>query len=203
MDTGLLIVISGPSGAGKGTVCKRLLEKNDRLRISTSVTTRKPRPHEVEGVHYYFRTMEEFESMVEERQFLEYANVHGNMYGTLRSTVKDILMSGQDMILEIDIQGTLMVKESFPEGVFIFIVPPTMQELKNRITGRGTEDEETILRRFRTAYKELNFISRYNYVVVNDVVEEAVNKIESIITAEKCSVIRNKEIQEKLLEGEE
>ncbi len=191
---GLLIVISGPSGAGKGTICKSWLEKHPEAVLSISVTTRPPRPNERDGVNYFFKSREEFERMIAENDFLEYAEVYGNYYGTPRRFVQSQLLSGKDVILEIDIQGALKVKERFEEGVFIFIIPPTMEELRRRIVKRGTEDPETILKRFRSAYEELNFIKRYNYVVVNDKVEEAVKKIEAIIIAEKCRVDRNKEL---------
>ncbi|HPT77788.1 MAG TPA: guanylate kinase [Candidatus Atribacteria bacterium] len=191
---GLLIVISGPSGAGKGTICKSWLEKHPEAVLSISVTTRPPRPNERDGVNYFFKSREEFERMIAENEFLEYAEVYGNYYGTPRRFVQSQLLSGKDVILEIDIQGALKVKERFEEGVFIFIIPPTMEELRRRIVKRGTEDPETILKRFRSAYEELNFIKRYNYVVVNDKVEEAVKKIEAIIIAEKCRVDRNKEL---------
>ncbi len=169
--------------------------------MSISVTTRPPRPNEKDGVNYFFKSREEFERMIAENEFLEYAEVYGNYYGTPRKFVQSQLLSGKDVILEIDIQGALKVKERFEEGVFIFIIPPTMEELKRRIVKRGTEDPETILKRFRSAYEELNFIKRYNYVVVNDKVEEAVKKIEAIIIAEKCRVDRNKELHLALQGG--
>jgi len=199
-NKGLLIVISGPSGAGKGTVCKALLEKNSQIQISVSVTTRSPRPGEVEGKNYFFRSENEFMKMIEEGEFLEYAKVYDYYYGTPKQYVKDKLLSGQDVILEIDIQGALKVKEKFEEGVFIFIVPPSMEELKRRIVKRATESEEAILKRFQSAYQELNFITRYNYVVVNDEIEDAVKKIEAIIIAEKCRIDRNKGLN-NILQG--
>jgi guanylate kinase len=192
-NRGVLIVISGPSGAGKGTICKALLEKHDNIYISVSATTRAPRAGEVEGVNYYFLTKEDFEVKVRENGFLEYANVHGNFYGTPKGNVEKMLEDGKDVILEIDIQGALQVKENFKEGVFIFILPPSMEELKQRIIKRGSETEESLMTRFKNAYKEINYVSKYNYAVVNDTVELAVEKVESIITAEKCRVDRIKE----------
>lgn len=188
---GLLIVISGPSGAGKGTVCKEWLKRNPEAVLSVSATTRKPRPMEVDGVNYFFISREGFEKMIEDNEFLEYAEVYGNYYGTPRRFVQEKLMEGKDVILEIDIQGALQVKERFDDGVFIFIIPPTMEELKRRIVKRGTEDPDVILQRFTSAFEEINFIKRYNYVVVNDQVEEAVRKIDAIVLAEKCRVDRN------------
>lgn len=198
---GLLIVISGPSGAGKGTICREWLNRHPEAELSVSVTTRPPRPTEKDGVNYFFKTKEEFESMLEENEFLEYACVYGNYYGTPRKYVQQKLLEGKDVILEIDIQGALQVKERFDEGVFIFIVPPTMEELKKRIVKRGTEDPDVILRRFNSAFEEINFIKRYNYVVVNDEVEKAVQKMEAIITAEKCRVDRNTDLILKLQGG--
>jgi len=191
---GLLIVISGPSGAGKGTICKEWLCRHPETVLSVSVTTRPPRPMEEDGINYFFRTREVFEKMIEENEFLEYARVYDNYYGTPRKYVQQHLMAGQDVILEIDIQGALQVKDRFDEGVFLFIVPPTMEELKKRIVKRGTEDPEVILKRFKSAFEEINFIKRYNYIVVNDKVEEAVRKIEAVILAEKCRVDRNREL---------
>lgn len=192
-NRGVLIVISGPSGAGKGTICKALLEKHNNIYISVSATTRAPRAGEVEGVNYYFLTKEDFEVKVRENGFLEYANVHGNFYGTPKGNVEKMLEDGKDVILEIDIQGALQVKENFKEGVFIFILPPSMEELKQRIIKRGSETEESLMTRFKNAYKEINYVSKYNYAVVNDTLELAVEKVESIITAEKCRVDRIKE----------
>lgn len=190
-NKGLLIVISGPSGAGKGTICKALLEKRD-FWLSVSATTRDPRQGEIQGESYYFLTKEEFEKKIEEKDFLEYANVYGNYYGTPKSKVIEKLNTGKDVVLEIDIQGALKVKEAYPKGIFIFILPPSMEELKNRIINRGSETEESLMRRFKSAYKEINYVSKYNYAVVNDKIDSAVSKIESIITAEKCSVERIK-----------
>lgn len=192
-NRGVLIVISGPSGAGKGTICKALLEKHKNIYISVSATTRSPRNGEVDGVNYYFLSKEVFEEKVEKNGFLEYANVHGNFYGTPKVNVEKMLEEGKDVILEIDIQGALQVKENFSEGVFIFILPPSMEELKQRIIKRGSETEESLMTRFKNAYKEINYVSKYNYAVVNDTLDLAVSKVESIIAAEKCRVDRIKE----------
>lgn len=191
-NKGLLIVISGPSGTGKGTVCKELL-KREPFWISVSATTRQPRVGEIDGKSYYFLTKEEFKKKIELKEFLEYAEVYGNFYGTPKDKVMEVLNQGKDVILEIDIQGALKVKENYPEGVFIFILPPSMEELKKRITNRGTETEESLMTRFKSAYKEINYVSKYNYAVVNDEVVNAVDKIKSIINAEKCRVDRMKE----------
>lgn len=197
---GLLIVISGPSGAGKGTICKSFLERNPEVSISVSATTRSPRMGEVEGVNYYFMTKDQFKEKIHANDFLEYAEVYDNYYGTPKSNVEELLESGKDVILEIDIQGALKVKENTEEGVFIFILPPSMEELKQRIIKRGSETPESLMKRFKSAYKEINFISRYNYAVVNDEVETAVEKLEAIICAEKCRVDR---IKHSILDSKE
>lgn len=186
---GLLLVISGPSGAGKGTICKELIKRNN-FWLSVSATTRAPRDGEIDGQNYYFFKKEQFLDKIKDDDFLEYAEVYGNYYGTPKSNVIEKLEEGKDVILEIDIQGALRIKETYPEGVFIFILPPSMEELKNRIIKRGSETPESLMTRFKSAYKEINYVSKYNYAVVNDKLEEAVRKIESIIIAEKCSVER-------------
>lgn len=189
MSKGQLIVISGPSGAGKGTVCKSIIEKNNYW-ISVSATTRSPRNDEIEGVNYYFISKEKFLERIESEDFLEYAEVYGNYYGTPKSEVLKVLEGGQDVILEIDIQGALKVKKAYPNGLFIFILPPSMEELKNRITNRGSETPESLITRFTSAHKEISFVSKYDYAVVNDTVNSACEKIQSIIIAERCRVDR-------------
>ena len=204
MDTlhkrGILVILSGPSGAGKGTICKALLEKNENLLLSVSATTRSPRVGEVEGVNYYFISKEEFKKRITNDGFIEYAEVYGNYYGTPESNVEEMLENGKDVILEIDIQGALKVKDKVKNGVFVFILPPSMEELKARIIKRGSETEESLMTRFKSAYQEINYVSKYNYAVVNDTVDSAVRKIESIIQAEKCRVDR---IKETILESKE
>lgn len=188
MKKGNLIVISGPSGAGKGTICKALLEREDNLYISVSATTRSPREGEVDGVNYHFLTQEEFKKKVDNNEFLEWAEVHGNYYGTPKFNVEEMINEGKNIILEIDVQGALNVKKNCEDGVFIFILPPSMEELKRRIIARGSETPESLIKRFKTAYEEINYISKYNYAVVNDDLEEAVKKVQNILYAEECRV---------------
>ncbi|KAB3535238.1 guanylate kinase [Alkaliphilus pronyensis] len=190
MGKGLLIVISGPSGAGKGTICKRLLEKNPQIMASISATTRAPRSGEEEGVNYFFIDHNRFKNMINNDQLLEYAEVYGNYYGTPKKYVIENLEKGNDVLLEIDIEGALQIKEKFAEGIFVFILPPSLQELKSRIINRGTETEEDINTRYGSARGEINQVIKYDYVVINDDVERARADIEAIIRAENCKVLR-------------
>ena len=192
--TGQLIVISGPSGAGKGTVISKLLENNKDLWLSISATSRKPRGKEKDGVEYYFLSEEDFEKKIDENYFLEYAKYQDNYYGTPKSTIVDKLKEGIDVVLEIEIQGAAKIKELIPEALFIFILPPTEKELLKRLISRNTEDSEKIIKRFERAYKEINEVTKYNYVVVNDKLDEAVEKVKAIIKAEKCRVDRIEDI---------
>ena len=190
---GLLLVVSGPSGAGKGTICKALLNKNDQIKLSVSATTRKPRTGEVDGINYFFIEKEKFTQMIEEGEFLEYAQIYDNFYGTPKAAIMECLEKGQDVILEIEMQGASQIKEVCPDGVFIFVLPPSLEELKNRIVGRGTETAEEIEKRFSCAFDEINKIVDYDYFIVNDDVEKSVKQVEGIILSEKNKVTRYKD----------
>lgn len=185
---GKLFVFSGPSGAGKGTICKRLLEEVDELAVSVSMTTRAPRNGEVDGISYYFTEKEAFEEHIAQGRLLEYAEVYGNYYGTPKEPVIEKLQAGIDVILEIDMQGALKVKENYPDGVFVFILPPSMSILRKRLTGRGTETQEAIELRLGETLKELSYIEKYDYCVVNGELEEAVARAKAIIMAEHSKV---------------
>ncbi|PSJ31359.1 guanylate kinase [Peptostreptococcus russellii] len=190
---GLLLVISGPSGAGKGTICKELMEvSKEHMRLSISATTRAPRDGEKEGVNYFYKSMQEFESMIKEEEFLEYAKIYDNYYGTPRKAIFDELDKGNDVILEIEMQGAMQIKKAYPEAVFIFILPPSLLELKHRIVGRGTETLEQIEKRFGSAYNEIKLIGDYDYFIFNNVVEKSVDDIKNIVGAEKNKVGRYK-----------
>lgn len=192
---GSLIVVSGPSGAGKDTICNKVVEEMDNIWISVSMTSRSPRNGEIEGKDYFFITKEEFEKRIEENTFLEFAVVHNNCYyGTPKDKIEEYINNGIDVILVIDIQGALKIKEIVPTALFIFIMPPDMKTLKKRLIGRKTENKEKILERFQTAYNEINNFKKYNYVVVNDEIDKAVDKVKSIIKSEKCRVERIEDI---------
>ena len=197
---GLLVVISGPSATGKGTVCKALLDKESQIYYSISATTRFPRPGEEDGINYFFLDRGKFEEMIAADEFLEWAEVYGNYYGTPKSKVCEELSKGRNVILEIDIQGALKVKNKSPYGVFIFIMPPSLEELEARIRKRGTETEEVIQKRLGCARAEIAALSQYHYVVINDEVEKAVEKIMAIIIAEKSRVDRNPDLITKQIE---
>ena len=193
MSKGVLAVVSGFSGAGKGTVMKRLLEKYDDCALSISVTTRKPREGEVDGRDYFFRTKEEVEAMIEAAELLEYAQYVENYYGTPRSYVEEMLSKGKNVILEIEIQGAMKIKEKIPDTVLIFVTPPTIQELKNRLVGRGTETQDVIESRLKRACEEAEGIESYDYLLVNDVVEDCVDELHEIILSERRRASRNEE----------
>ena len=192
-DRGILIVLSGPSGAGKGTICAALRQQMPNLVYSVSMTTRAPRVGEEEGVSYFFRDKEEFQRLIKEDAFLEYAQVYDNFYGTPKQHVMDLLSEGKSVILEIDIQGAMQVKERFSEAVFIYIVPPSLDILSNRLRDRGTDAADVIDKRLSKASSELALAHRYDYIGVNDVLPDAVEKVASILRAEACKIKRNKE----------
>lgn len=198
---GLLIVLSGPSGVGKGTVRAAIFSKGEQKFVySISATTRQPRTGETDGVDYFFKTREEFEQMIQNKQLLEYAEYVGNYYGTPLEYVENTLEQGKDVFLEIDVQGAIQVRELMPDGVFIFLTPPDLNELESRIVNRGTDSDEVIAKRMKTAREELELMKYYDYSVVNDTVDNAVQKIEAIIQTEHLRIVRNLDTIEELEE---
>ena len=193
MNKGQLIVFSGPSGVGKGTVLKEFLQHRDNVSLSISATTRQPRPGEENAVHYYFLTREEFEQRIAENNMLEYAQYNGNYYGTPKDKVEEALEQGRDIILEIEVQGALLVKEKCPNALLVFVMPPSWQELRDRLTGRGTEDAETIEKRLNIAQGELKQAIHYDYILVNDQVEAAAKRLEHIMEAGRCRIVEMKD----------
>lgn len=198
---GVLLVLSGPSGAGKGTICQVLLKSRPDMCYSVSATTRQPRAGETDGLNYFFLAKERFEEMIRNDELLEYASVYGNYYGTPRQYVEDKLAQGCDVVLEIDPQGAMQIKKKFPEGVFVFIVPPSPEELSERIHKRGTDSKDVIDKRLSAAAAELACASKYDYLVVNDQVDAATAKVSAIITAEKNRVARNCDLIDKVCQS--
>ena len=201
-QSGILFVLSGPSGAGKGTICQELLRQIPNLQYSVSATTRKPRLGETNGINYWFKEKDEFEEMIKNDLLLEYAEVYGNYYGTPKEQVLKVLKLGKNVVLEIDPQGAMQVKAKFPEGVFIYILPPSLDELAARITKRGTDSKDSIKKRLAAATEEIQYALKYDYVVVNDKVETAVDSIATIISAEKFNSKRRKKIILNICESE-
>lgn len=190
-QNGLLMVISGPSGTGKGTLVKHLLKRNNNIQLSVSATTRDPRPGEVDEVNYFFLTKDDFEKKLENGEFLEHAEVYGNYYGTPKAFVEKQLKKGNNVLLEIDILGAMQIREKFEEAVFLFIIPPSLEELQRRIERRGTETPEQMSKRMNSSLEEIKELKKYDYVILNDEVEKATTLIESIIDAELASVERS------------
>ena len=188
---GILLIISGPSGSGKGTVVRQL-DPDKGYALSISMTTRQPRPGEVEGKHYFFTTEDIFIQMRQNNELLEHAMYVGNYYGTPRKYVEEQIAAGKVVILEIEVIGALQIKEKFPEAVLVFMMPPTITELECRLKGRGTEDPTTIEARLKKALEEVPLISKYNYLIINDVVEQSVKKVDAIVMAERMKPRRCK-----------
>ncbi len=199
-ENGNIIVISGPSGTGKDTIVKEVVKRNKNIWLSVSMTSRPMRKGEKQGVDYFFVSEDEFKEKIKNDVFLEYANYNNTYYGTPRDKIREKINSGIDVILIIEIQGALKIKELIPDAIFIFILPPNMQELKKRLISRKTENKEQIIKRFQTAYKEINEVTKYNYVVTNDDLEDAINKVNAILLSEHCRVDR---IEEVYLNNEE
>ena len=196
---GLLLVMSGPSGAGKGTICNLLRQALPDLAYSVSVTTRAPRDGEVEGKDYFFKTVAQVKDMIFRGELLEYAQVYGNYYGTPKPYVQQLLNEGKDVLLEIDIQGALQIKKVFPDGVFVFVIPPSLEELRARIYKRGTDSEEVIEKRLKAATSELSYASEYDYIVVNDMAEKAVQRVLTLLEAERFRAGRTFFLVDKMI----
>ncbi len=197
-EKGLLIIFSGPSGCGKGTLVSALLAKRTDTVLSVSVTTRAPRPDEIDGYHYFFRTKEEVENMIQNNELLEFAEYSGNFYGTPRAAVEEQLNAGKNVILEIEVQGAEKVMNRCKDFVSIFLAVPSVEELESRLRGRGTESEERITERMNAAVREMSCADKYQYLVLNDDVSLAVERLNTIIEAEKMRVSRNKSILEDM-----
>lgn len=198
---GILVVVSGFAGSGKGTLMKELTGKYDNYALSVSATTRNPRPGEVEGREYFFKTVEEFRTMIEADAFVEYAQYVSNYYGTPKEYVEKQLEAGKDVILEIEIQGALQVKEKFPETLLLFVTPPTAEILKERLVGRGTETMPVIEARLARAAEEAEGIEKYDYLIINDKLDECVMTMHEIIQNEHVRTFRNKEFIKNMREG--
>ncbi|MCR4850882.1 MAG: guanylate kinase [Lachnospiraceae bacterium] len=201
-ERGVLIVVSGFSGAGKGTIVKKIIEENDNYALSISMTTREPREGEKEGVSYFFVSKERFEDAISNGELVEYANYVGNYYGTPKKYVEDMIESGKDVILEIEMQGAMQVKTRFPDAVLVFVTPPNADELKRRLMSRGTESEEVVNKRMKRAYEESAFVDRYDYLLVNDDLDKCVKELHMLIEAShhapNCSAGLLKSINEQL-----
>ncbi|NQS88543.1 guanylate kinase [Patescibacteria group bacterium] len=200
---GLILVISAPAGAGKTTLCKRLLQVSPSFTYSVSFTTRPPRKNEIEGVDYYFVSREEFEKMIEEEAFLEWAGVHGQLYGTSVKLLDRAIEGEKDVVLEVDVKGGKKIKKKYPEAILIFVVPPSWEELRERLKGRATEDAEKIKQRLIRAKKEVKFFRFYDYFIINDGINKALQDLLAIINAERCRVNRISKISYKKINHQE
>ena len=204
METGILVVLSGFAGSGKGTIIKELMNRYDNYALSVSATTRAPREGEVEGVHYFFKTEEEFKKMIAQGELLEYANYVGNYYGTPREYVRQQLAAGKNVILEIETEGALNIKRAYPDAVLVFVMPPSVEEIHNRLKNRGTETDEVIDKRMRKAGLEITVVDRYDYLMINDVIEESVELFNDIVMSQHMAMSRNRDyIEAKKKEFEE
>mgnify|MGYP001120575921 CR=1 FL=1 len=198
---GLLIVVSGFAGCGKGTLMKRLIEEYEEYALSVSMTTRLPRPGEVHGREYFFVSREKFEQEIETDGLIEYATYVENYYGTPKAYVEEQRSAGKNVVLEIEVQGALKVKERFPDAVLVFVLPPNAEELYKRLKNRGTETEDVIRKRMRRAAEEVDVIEKYDYILINDEVEEGVRKLHSLIEAARSMPGRNEELIEAIRDG--
>lgn len=197
MERGILVVISGFSGAGKGTIMKELIHRYDYF-LSVSATTRSPRTGEEDGKDYYFHTREEFQQMIDNGELVEWAEYVGNYYGTPKKYVEEQLANGRDVLLEIEMQGGMLVKEQFPDALLIFISPPSAKVLKERLTGRGTESPEEIEKRLLRAVEEVKYMKEYDYIIVNDVLEDAINKVNDLIRYDHYKACNSTRMIEKM-----
>jgi guanylate kinase len=195
---GLLVVVSGPSGSGKGTILNLLMKQNDKVRSSISATTRKPREGEADGVNYFFKSVDEFQEMIKKQELIEWVEYCNNYYGTPKAYIENTKNPGFDVILEIEVEGAVNIKKKYPDCVLVFILPPSFDELKKRIENRGTENDKVIEQRLERAKKEIEYIKYYDYVIINDVLQDAVDNLNSILKSERFKFSRNADILNRL-----